>query len=281
MPFVRRRLLLAPALLLIILFLFVPIGVIIITSFWIFTGVGFKPGFVLDNYAQIFASSLHFQITLITIRIAAITTFLSLILGYPIAYYMATYIKKDVYRLMLVLLLLMPFWTDWTVRTMSWIPILGLEGLLNTILLSLGIIHERSGAFLFSDFAVIFAMVQSYILFMVAPISLALGQIDRSLIHAASTLGASSRQVFREIILPLTKSGIVMGSVFVFVLSMADFATPKFVGGTVVTLGLDIINQLAALNLPLAAALAVFMTVIIFAIIMLMLRIVDVKKMVF
>jgi putative spermidine/putrescine transport system permease protein len=252
-----------PGALWLLIFLVAPVIVVLVVSFFTGTITGFKEVFTTSNYSTIFASSSTYLSTLETVaRNAAIVTAVCLVIGYPVAYFLAVKVKKTQYAFGLFLIALAPFFTSTLIRAEAWIPTMAINGAVNSILKDIGIIHHSLGILLFSNFAVIVALVQLLVLFMVTPIFFQLAALDRSAIEAARDLGASGFRVFMNVTLPLTRGGIMIGCVFVFVLSMGDFATYKLVGGgSVGSIGLNIQNLVSLLNYPQAAAQAAILVV--------------------
>jgi putative spermidine/putrescine transport system permease protein len=161
----------------------------------------------------------------------------------------------------------------------SWIPFLGREGILNKTLLALKIVNSPLDIFLFSNFSVILAMVHLYVLFMIVPIFNSMMRIDTSLISAARDAGASGFQVLKEVIVPLSASGIAIGSIFIVTLVMGEFITVRLMsGGQTSSVGYLMSNQIRSLQYPLAAANAVILLVVTMAIVVGILRIVDIRK---
>jgi putative spermidine/putrescine transport system permease protein len=162
----------------------------------------------------------------------------------------------------LFIIALAPFFTSTLIRVEAWIPTMGATGAINSILQQIGIIHGPISILLFTDFAVAVALVQLLVLFMVTPIFFQLAALDRSAVEAARDLGASGLQVFLHVTLPLTRAGIMIGSVFVFVLAMGDFGTYRLIGGGQVgSIGLNIQNLVSELQYPTAAAQAAVLVV--------------------
>jgi putative spermidine/putrescine transport system permease protein len=246
-----------------LIFLVAPVIVVLVVSFFTGTITGFKEVFTTSNYSAIFSSSSTYLSTLAGVaRNSAIVTAVCLVIGYPVAYFLAVKIKKVQYAFGLFLIALAPFFTSTLIRAEAWIPTMAINGAVNSILKDIGIIKQPLGILLFSNFAVIVALVQLLVLFMVTPIFFQLAALDRSAIEAARDLGASSFRVFTHVTLPLTRAGIMIGCVFVFVLSMGDFATYKLVGGgSVGSIGLNIQNLVSLLNYPQAAAQAAILVV--------------------
>lgn len=272
-------LLAAPQTLVLILFLVIPIALIVMVSFWNFNGFAMTPGFTLSNYLGIFSSKVYLATYLNTFRFAAIVWLVCLLISYPVAYFLSFHIKSSQWQTIWFLVCTIPFLTSNVIRMISWIPFLGREGLLNQALMSLHIVDQPVEAFLFSDFAVILAMVHLYCLFMIAPIFNSMMRIDRALVAAAEDIGASPFQIQKEIILPLSAPGIAIGSIFVVTLVMGEFATMRIMsGGKSSSVGYLIKNQIDSLQYPMAAANAVVLLAITLLIVFSILRVVDIRK---
>lgn len=272
-------LLVAPQTLVFLLFLVLPIAAIVVVSFWNFNGFAMTPGFTLNNYLGIFTSQVYLATYLNTFKFAAIVWLVCLLISYPVAYFLSFHIKSPKWQTIWFLICTIPFLTSNIIRMISWIPFLGREGLINKALMGLGLINQPVEVFLFSDFSVVLAMVHLYVLFMVAPIFNSMMRIDRTLISAAEDAGATPFQIQKEIILPLTASGIAIGSIFVVTLVMGEFATMRIMsGGKSSSVGYLIKNQLDSLQYPLAAANAVVLLIVTLIIVFAILRAVDIRK---
>ncbi len=275
----KPYLLVAPQTLVFLLFLILPIIAIAIVSFWNFNGFAMTPGFTLNNYLGIFTSKVYLATYLNTFKFAAIVWLLCLLIGYPVAYFLAFQVKSSQWQTILFLICTIPFLTSNVIRMISWIPFLGREGLINQGLMRLGLINQPIEALLYSDFSVILAMVHLYALFMVAPIFNSMMRIETSLITAAEDLGASPLQIQQQIILPLSAPGIAIGSIFIITLVMGEFATMRIMsGGKSSSVGYLIKNQIDSLQYPLAAANAVVLLIITLLIVFGILRTVDIRK---
>jgi len=252
-----------PAVVWLVIFLVAPVVVVLVVSFFTGTITGFSETWTTSNYTTIFSSTSTYVGTLEkVVRNAAIVTAVCLVIGYPVAYFLAVKVKKVQYSFGLFIIALAPFFTSTLIRVEAWIPTMGDNGAINSILEKLGIIHHSISILLFSDVAVSIALVQLLVLFMVTPIFFQLAAIDRSAIEAARDLGASGLKVFLHVTLPLTRAGIMIGSVFVFVLAMGDFGTYRLVGGGQVgSIGLNIDNLVELLQYPQAAAQAAILVV--------------------
>ena len=261
------------------MFLLFPIVMIGVVSFWEFTGYSMVPAFTLDNYIGIFTSSVTIKTYLNTFKFLGLTWLFTLLIGYPVAYFLAFYVPKLQWQILLFLLCTIPFWTSNIIRMISWLPLLGRQGLVNQGLQHLGLIQEPLAFLLYSDFAVVLGMVHLYIIFMIAPIFNSLMRIDRTLITAAEDLGASGWEVFQEVILPLSAPGIAIGSIFIVTLIMGEFVTVRLMGGgQAASVGKLIQTQIGSLQYPLAAANAILLLIVTLLIVISILRVLDIRK---
>ena len=269
----------APIALVLTAFLVAPIIMIVIVSFWGATEYSIYPAFEFDNYEFLFGSSVTYTVFFNTFKYAAITWFLTLTIGFTVAYFLAFEVRTLKWQIALFLLCTIPFWTSNIIRMISWIPFLGRNGLANSTLISWGVIDEPLEWLLFSDFSVILAFVHLYTLFMVVPIFNSMMRIDRSLIEAARDSGASGLQTLRHVIIPLCKPGIMIGTIFVTTLVMGDFITVRFMSGSQrANVGRLISNDISLLQYPSASATAVVLLVTVLLVIGLLLRLVDIRK---
>lgn len=269
----------APLGLLLLGFVVVPLLAIVVVSFMDYDSVRILPRFVLSNYTDLIGSRVTWATFLNTLRFAAIVWAITLVLGVFVAYVLAFVVRGALWQSALFLLCTIPFLTSNIIRMIAWVPFLGREGLANRALLSLHLIDRPLEFLLFSDFAVVLAFVHLYTLFMVVPVFNTMMRIDRSLIEAAADAGAGPWQVVREVILPLSKPGIAIGSVFVLTLVMGDFATVRLMsGGQSASVGLMIANQISLLQYPAACANAVVLLAVVLLLIGAILRIVDIRK---
>jgi putative spermidine/putrescine transport system permease protein len=272
-------LLAAPLSLVLLVFLVAPIVMIVVVSFWGATEWSIYPAFQFDNYAFLLTSDVTYRVFLNTLKYAAITWACTLLIGFTVAYYLAFHIRSLTWQVALFLLCTIPFLTSNIIRMISWIPFLGRNGIANSTLISLGVIDEPLEWLLFSDFSVILAFVHLYTLFMVVPIFNTMMRIDKSLIEAAADAGASGWQTLRHVIIPLTKPGIMIGTVFVVALVMGDFITVRFMSGSQsANVGRMIQNDIGLLQYPSAAATAVILLITVLLLIGTLLRFVDIRK---
>jgi putative spermidine/putrescine transport system permease protein len=268
-----------PLMLVYAVFLVVPLLTLVVVSFFDYDSVQIIPDFVLTNYQDVLFSATTWRTYLSTIRFAFIVWATTLFIGFWIAYYLAFHIRSRVTQMVLFLVCTIPFLTSNIIRMISWVPFLGRNGLLNQSLVSLGIVHEPLEFLLFSDFAVILAYVHLYTLFMVIPIFNTMMRIDRRLLEAAIDAGAAGWQVVANVVVPLSKPGIAIGSIFVVTLVMGDFVTVRLMsGGQSASVGLMISNEISQLQYPAAAANAVVLLAVVLLMVGAILRLVDIRK---
>ncbi|MCA0044278.1 ABC transporter permease [Celeribacter litoreus] len=269
----------SPLTLVLLGFLILPIITIVVVSFWQATEFSIIPAFSFENYEFLFGSPVTYKVFFATFKYAFITWAMTLAIGFTVAYYLAFHIRSQTLQIALFLLCTIPFWTSNIIRMISWIPFLGRNGIANSALQSWGIIDQPLEWLLYSDFSVILAFVHLYTLFMVVPIFNTMTRIDHSLIEAARDNGASGFQTLVHVILPLTKPGIMIGTIFVLTLVMGDFITVRFMSGSQkANVGRLISNDISLLQYPSAAATAVILLITVLIVIGILLRFVDIRK---
>lgn len=260
-------------------FLLLPILMIVVVSFWDYDFARMYPDFVTFNYAETLGSSVTWRTYLNTLKYALIVWALTLFIGFWVAYFLAFHIRTASMQMVLFLVCTVPFLTSNIIRMISWIPVLGRNGLVNTTLVEMGLIQSPIEWLLYSDFAVILAMVHLYTLFMVTPIFNTLMRIDKSLVEAARDAGANGLQILWNVIFPLAKPGMAIGTIFVVTLVMADFSTVQVMsGGQSASVALMMKNQMSLLQYPAAAANAVVLLAIVLLMVAGILRVVDIRK---
>lgn len=270
---------LSPILLVLGFFLVLPIIAIVIVSFWEATAFSYHPAFILENYQFLFSSSVTYTVYLKTMMFTLITWSCTLVIGFTVAYFLAFHVRNLYMQIALFLLCTIPFWTSNIIRMISWIPFLGRNGIANNALMSAGWIDQPLDWLLFSDFAVVLAFVHLFTLFMIVPVFNTMMRIDGSLIEAARDAGANGFQILTNIIIPLSKPGIMIGSIFVVTLVMGDFITVRFMsGGQSASVGRMISNEIGLLQYPSASASAVVLLVTVLLMISIMLRFVDIRR---
>jgi putative spermidine/putrescine transport system permease protein len=250
-----------------------------VVSFWQFNGYTMTPAFSWENYLGVFTTDVTLKTYLNTLKFLAWVWLATLLIGYPVAYFLAFHVPKLQWQILLFLLCTIPFWTSNIIRMISWVPLLGRQGLVNQTLLGLGLVNQPLEFLLYSDFAVVLGMVHLYIIFMIAPIFNSLMRIDRTLITAAEDLGAPGSAILREVILPLSTPGIAIGSIFIVTLVMGEFVTVRLMGGgQAASVGKLIQTQIGSLQYPLAAANAVVLLAVTLLIVVSILRVVDIRQ---
>ena len=268
-----------PLALVLIFFLLAPIVMIVIVSFWGATEFSIYPDFQFDNYAFLFSSDVTYRVFFATFKYAAITWALTLAIGFTVAYFLAFHVRSQSMQIALFLLCTIPFWTSNIIRMISWIPFLGRNGIANSTLIDWGLIDQPLEWLLYSDFSVILAFVHLYTLFMVVPIFNTMMRIDPVLLEAARDNGASGFQSLVHVILPLTRPGIMIGTIFVVTLVMGDFITVRFMSGSQrANVGRLISNDISLLQYPSAAATAVILLITVLMVIGILLRFVNIRK---
>ncbi|MEA5521928.1 ABC transporter permease [Limnoraphis robusta Tam1] len=250
--------LLLPATIWLLVFFVLPLIFVLVCSFlergtygginWIFT---------LSNYQRL-VSPLYWGVFWRSLQLAALTTLVCLIIAYPLAFFIVT--RSPRWRNLLLVLVIIPFWTNFLVRTYAWIVILGNEGVINSVLKSLQLIDQPL-TLLFTPFAVIIGLIYGYLPFMILPLYATLERLDFALIEAAQDLGANDLRSFLRVIFPLTKRGMIAGSILVFIPALGAFITPDILGGAkTLMLGNLIQNQfLQARNWPFGSALSMIL----------------------
>jgi putative spermidine/putrescine transport system permease protein len=268
-----------PLLLILGAFLLLPIALIATVSFWDYDFAQMYPDFLTTNYTDTLGSWITWKTYLNTLKFALIVWAITLFVGFWVAYFLAFHVRTSAMQMVLFLVCTVPFLTSNIIRMISWIPVLGRNGLVNSALVNAGIIPQPIEWLLYSDFAVVLAMVHLYTLFMVTPIFNTLMRIDKSLIEAARDAGASSMQILTNVIIPLAKPGMAIGTIFVVTLVMADFSTVQVMsGGQSASVALMMKNQMSLLQYPAAAANAVVLLVLVLLMVAGILRIVDIRK---
>lgn len=252
---VRRLLLLGPGLAWLVVFLVVPCALVFVYSFFergLYGGIDYIFG--LQNYLRA-ADPLYLRIFLQSFKIAALTTALALLFGYPAAYFIALAPPRR--QKVLLILAILPFWSNYLIRTYAWIVLLNREGLINRALGGLGLIDQPL-ALLYNEFAIVVGLLYAYLPFMILTLYASIARLGPDLREASTDLGGNTLQTFLGVTLPLTVPGIAAGSVFVFVLSIGNFITPDLLGGgRSIMVGNLIYDQfLSARDWPFGASLA-------------------------
>ncbi len=277
----------APLALVFLLFLVVPLAFIVVVSFWTYDNYQIQPAFTVQNYADVFDRCIARLPTLCTTFRTYVSTLgfalrvwvLTLLIGFAIAYFLAFEVRSKAIQSVLFLICTIPFWTSNVIRMISWIPLLGREGLVNRTLMGLGVVDQPVEWLLYSGFSVTLTFVHLFTFFMVVPIYNSMLRIDRSLIEAARDAGASGWQILWNVVVPLSKTGIAIGSIFVLTIVMGDFVTVGLMGGQqIASVGKTIQTEISYLQFPIAAANAVVLLATVLLIVFALLRVVDIRK---
>lgn len=261
----RGLALMSPTFLYALIFLVGPILVVITYSFWTQHYLTIDHTFTLANYRAALTEPIYRDLLLRSLYISFVTSVATVILAYPIAYYISFYggARKSLW----LFLITIPFWTGYLLRVMAWKVVLGFNGVLNTALLGLGIVDTPVESLLYSTDAVIITLIHAWAVFAILPIYVSLEKIDRTLLEAATDLGDGPLRRFVRITLPLSMPGVIGALLIVMIPTVGDYVTPKLVGGSE---GVMIANAIQAefgrsSNWPLGAALTVTTMIVVTA----------------
>ncbi|MDE0308341.1 MAG: ABC transporter permease [Acidiferrobacterales bacterium] len=268
---IRGYTLLSPTLLMILLGLLFPLIILFTLSFWKQEYVDLIQTFTLKNYGDFFEKKIYYLILYRSIRISAFVMFATVLLAYPLAYFIAFHVQKN--KMIWIILVTIPFWTSYLLRVFSWKVILGYNGVINSSLMSLGIISEPLEFLLYNPFAVVITLAHAWAAVAILPIYVSLEKIDRSLIEASRDLGESALATFVRVTLPLSLPGVIAASLLVFIPTVGDYVTPALVGGTRGIMIGNIIQSMfgKALNWPLGAALSIISMITVTAVVCMLL----------
>ncbi len=221
----------------------------------------------LNSYRFLLSDALYLNAYLSSIRVAAVSTFFALLIGYPMAYYIAR--APEPRRAILLLMVILPFWTSFLLRVYAWMGFLRSNGVINNTLMSLGIIDQPL-VMMQTDFAVYIGIVYTYLPFMILPLYANLTKLDGALLEAASDLGASPVVTFLTVTLPLSLPGIVAGCMLVFIPAIGEYVIPALLGGPdTLMIGRVLWDEFfSSRDWPVASAVAVVMLVLVVAPIM-------------
>ena len=272
-----------------VVFFLIPLALVLMVSLWSFNEYELIPDFTFKNYLSLFEGCsrltdngdlcVTLSTYLSTFKFCLLVWLITLVLGFAVAYFLAFYVRSPGMQTALFVLCTVPFWTSNVIRMISWVPLLGRNGLVNQGLMGAGITNEPLDWLLFSDFSVVLAFIHLYTMFMIVPIFNSMMRIDRSLLEAASDSGASGLQTLWNVIIPLSRTGIFIGSIFIITIVMGDFVTIGVMGGQqIASIGKIIQVQTSYLQFPLAAANAMILLAIVLMIIWGLTRLVDIRK---
>jgi putative spermidine/putrescine transport system permease protein len=262
-----------------VFFFALPTALFLVVSFFDYDRTGIYPAFMLDSYREIFTSMSTLRVYGSTLKLALIVWAITLFLGFNIAHFLILHVRNAKIRIVFFLLCAIPFFTSAIIRTIAWIPFLGRSGAFNQALMSLQLTARPLDFLLYSDFSVVIAYVYLYTLLMIGPIANSLSKIDRSLIEAARDAGASRGQIMTHVIIPLSKTGIALGSILVITQVMGDFfVVRQMSGGQSASIVSALSTEIQAMQYPPAAANAMVLVVIVAIMVACLMRVVDVRK---
>jgi putative spermidine/putrescine transport system permease protein len=275
-----------PFTLVFVLFLVLPLVLVAAVSFWQATDYELIPAFTGQNYIDVFTGCSNteelcttLKTYLSTFKFCFLVWLFTLLIGFMVAYFLAFHIRSVGAQTLLFILCTVPFWTSNVIRMISWVPLLGRNGVVNQTLQAVGLIDTPIEWLLFSNFSVVLAFVHLYTMFMIVPIFNSMMRIDRALIEAARDSGASGWQTVWNVVVPLSRTGIIIGSIFVITIVMGDFVTIGVMGGQqIASVGKIIQVQASYLQFPMAAANAVILLAITLMMIWGLTRLVDIRK---
>ena len=255
--------LLSPTLLLMVFAMGIPFGIMVVMSFWRQIGFEFDTAFTFANYAEAVERPVYQALLLRSLTISSICTVATVLLSYPMAYYVAFHVRKR--KMAWIILMTLPFFSSYLLRIFAWKVILGYNGVINSGLKGLGLIEQPLAFLLYSPTAVVITLAHAWAAFAILPIYISLEKIDRSLLEAATDLGDGPVKRFLGITLPLSMPGVIAASLMIFIPTVGDYVTPTLVGGPD---GLMIANLIQAQfglvnNWPMGAALALDMMLVV------------------
>jgi putative spermidine/putrescine transport system permease protein len=269
----------SPLAVILVVFFALPTVLFAVVSFFDYDRTGLYPAFIFENYRELLTTPATFRVYVSSLKFAVIVWAITLFLGFNIAYFLVFHVRSAVVRTVLFLLCAIPFWTSGIIRTIAWIPFLGRNGAFNQLLMELHVTAQPLEFLLFSDFAVIVTYVHLFTLLMVGPIANSLTKIDPLLLEAARDAGASRWRTMTEVVIPLSKTGIALGSILVFTQVMGDyFVVKQMSGGQSASIVSALSTEIQAMQYPPAAANAVVLVVFVAVMVAAMMRLVDVRK---
>jgi putative spermidine/putrescine transport system permease protein len=278
---VRRKswLLVLPGTIWMTVFVGIPLVSIVFFSFWKSGFAGMVPDYNINNYADIITSFTFWKITLWTLAVVAMALGGVMAIAYPAAYAMWRVLRDERWKTTILLLCIVPFWTSYLTRTITWLPMFGREGVVNHLLLYLGIIDEPLQILLYTPYSMMLGLWVLYIVFMIGPLYFSMMKIDEDIMSAAAILGARPIRSFFTVVVPMTKPGLMAGALFVVVLGVGEFFTERVIGGAQnpMLAGL-ILRQIDIFQWASASAIAVVLIALTLVVVSTMLRFFDLRK---
>jgi ABC-type spermidine/putrescine transport system permease subunit I len=275
-----RKLLLGflPISLLLLGFFLVPLIVMVLYSLWTAEGFHVVPKWTLENYRRFFTAAMYTKTLLKTFAVSFFVTILSLLLGYPFAYFLVRYIGKK-WQMMLLVMVIIPFWTSYLLRVYAWMGILGRKGLINQILMALKAIEQPLSFLLYNNFSVTIVFLYLYLPFAIITLYASLEKFDFTQIDAAMDLGATPWRAFVEVMLPQTRQGVITAFLFIFIPMLGEYITPKLVGGTNgIMMANLIVNLFRGFQFPEGSAVALSIAVFIIIVLVIFRRYIRIEE---
>ncbi|MEN0074142.1 MAG: ABC transporter permease [Paracraurococcus sp.] len=268
-----------PLAFILIVFFALPTLLFLVVSFFDYDRTGIYPAFLLDNYREVLTTPATLRVYLSSLKFAFIVWGVTLLLGFSIAHFLVFHVRSGAVRTILFLLCAIPFWTSGIIRTIAWIPFLGRNGAFNQGLMDLHLISQPLDFLLFSPFAVCVTYVHLFTLLMIGPIANSMAKIDPALLEAARDAGASRWRTMVDVVIPLSKTGIALGSILVFTQVMGDFFVVKQMsGGQSASIVSALATEIQAMQYPPAAASAMLLVLFVAIMVAGMMRVVDVRQ---
>ncbi|MEM1006185.1 MAG: ABC transporter permease, partial [Pseudomonadota bacterium] len=225
----RGYLLMSPTMIILTIGIIIPFFILILMSLWSREGFGFDTTVTFANYERVYSEQIFGALLKRSFWISGVATFATVALCYPMAYYVAFHVHRN--KMMWIILMTLPFWTSYLLRVFSWKVILGYEGVINSGLISLGLIEKPLEFLLYSPTAVIVTLAHAWAAFAILPLYVSLEKIDKSLLEAATDLGDGPVSRFVRITLPLSMPGIIAATFLIFIPTTGDYITPALLGG--------------------------------------------------
>jgi len=259
----RAYTLLSPTLLIMALGILIPFGILIVMSFWTQAGFGFDLTPTIANYEQAADRPIYGALLKRSLWMSSAATIATVLLCYPMAYFVAFHVHRN--KMMWIVLMTLPFWTSYLLRVFAWKVVLGYEGVINSALMSLGLVNAPLEVLLYSQTAVIITLAHAWAAFAILPMYVSLEKIDKSLLEAATDLGDGPVMRFLRITLPLSLPGVIAATLLIFIPTTGDYITPALLGGPDgMMIGNLIQKQFGAINnWPMGATLAIILMLLI------------------
>lgn len=278
-PHVVSWLQVAPLMLVMTGMVMLPLLLMVVVSFLDYGYAQVFPRLLLENWQEILFSWITVDLYLTTFRFVFITWTITLLVGFTVSYFIIFHVRTSHWRTIFMMACAIPFWTSTLIRMISWVPFLGREGIINSALMAVGATDKPLSFLLFSEFSVLLVYVHTMTLMMIAPIANSMAKIEHSVIAAARDAGATEWKVITNIIIPLCKPGIALGSIFVMTQVIGDFLIVKQMSGNQIQTVVGVISlELNAFQYPPAAAKSVLMLIVVLIAIGVILHLVDIRK---